>query len=917
MTDHDAPPSSSPAHGGWHRLARLVDVRRDELPVALRAFAALLLIISGHTMVETARDALLITRLPPSRLGVVYVIVAACVLPAAAIVSRLSARIGTRGALGIGLAAGAAGLVALFSARTTEVSVVTLYAASGLVGGVLVPQFWSLVGSLFTVTQARRLLGPIAAAGVLGGTLGSTAAAGLLTVLHVKALLLVSAGLLTAASLVILWGRRPELPGATEPPAARIRQSPEMLKAEPFLRRIALLVVTSTAAALAVDYFFKWSVARSVAPEHVATFVARYYAVLNVLSLATQVLVSGALVRRMGVATAMVVTPLLFATGAAGAVVAGGALVSVLLLRAVDGALINSLHRVTSELVYLPVSPLARARAKPILDGALARTTQAVCGGAFLASASVMSPTWMAVVAGALAAAWAAVAVTTRRPYLDLLRRAIPSMRPELEVERLDLDGATELVQLLGHSDPRIVIGAIDVLERRDRPRLVPALVLAHEHESVLLRALSLFAPSNREDWIPRARHLLSHENVDVRIAATRALAQHGKLDLELLSRDASPRMQGYVTVHASLREEGDPADDPHIAAILDRDGPDGEAARLGVIGAVADAKRSRRFMRLLLALAERAIATREWTEGLSRAAVAQRATVLIPDLIARLPLREGRETLRTALVALGPTAFKALSDALLDEGRERSLRVHLPNTVSRFGTSAAAELLLSRIEQERDGLVRYKSIRALQRLVTGTRIALDRRRVEGLALSNVREHFRVVGLRAAFGDPSEREATEGLLVRLLDDKIRQSLERAFRLLQIAHPLEDIGRVEVAVRSPDRRIRANAVEFIDALLSRRDQRPLSELLRAACEEVPLAARWSMAASFLTGPAPRTTVEAIEALVADADETVRALAELHRATLAGEAKRVAIKRGLGARSPVELEILAPAVEGAHG
>jgi AAA family ATP:ADP antiporter len=905
MSEQDAP--TPPSARGWDRVARFVDVRRDELPLAVRAFSALLLIISAHTIVETARDALLITRLPPRALGIVYVTVAACVLPAAAIVSRVSARIGTRWALGLGLGVGAVGMIALFSARTTETSVVTLYAASGLVGGVLVPQFWSLVGSLFTATQARRLLGPIAAAGVLGGTLGSGGAAALLSVLPVKALLLVSAGLMSVASLVILMGRRPELPGPSGPPAARIRQSPEMLRAEPFLRRIALLVVASTATALAVDYFFKWSVAQSVAPEHVARFVARYYLGLNVMSLVAQLLVSGLVVRRMGVATAVVLTPLLFATGAVGVIVAGGVLVSVLILRAVDGALINSLHRVTSELVYLPISPVTRARAKPILDGALARSTQAACGVAFLVSASVMSPTRMALVAGALAVAWLAVAMTTRRPYLDLLRRAIPSLRPELEQERLDLDGATELVQLLAHPDPRLVIGAIDVLERRGRPRLVPALVLVHEHESVLLRGLSLFAPSDRQDWLPRARRLLSHDSIDVRIAAARALAQHGQLDLDLLSRDESPRMQGYVAVHASLRRQDvDPAEDPRIVELLERQGDDGEAARLGVLGAIADAKRDRRFIRLLLALAERAVASREWTEGVSRAAISQQAMVLIPDLVARLPLREGRETLRDALVALGQRAFSAVSEALLDGKRERSLRVHLPNTVSRFGTRAAADLLLSRIEEERDGLVRYKCIRGLQRLVTANPVRLDRRRVEKLALANANEHFRVIGLRAAFGESAEREPTQGLLVRLLDDKIRQSLERAFRLLQIAHPFEDIARVEVAVRSPDPRVRANALEFVDALLSRRDQRLLSELLRTACEDVPLGTRWSMASRFLSSKAPQTVSEAVEWLVSDGDETVRALAELHRATLAGQPKRVAIKRGLGTRSPVELE-----------
>jgi hypothetical protein len=188
---------------------------------------------------------------------------------------------------------------------------------------------------------------------------------------------------------------------------------------------------------------------------------------------------------------------------------------------------------------------------------------------------------------------------------------------------------------------------------------------------------------------------------------------------------------------------------------------------------------------------------------------------------------------------------------------------------------------------------------------------------VEKLALANLSEHFRVMGLRAAFGESAEWEPTQGLLVRLLDDKIRQSFERAFRLLQIAHPFEDIARVEVAVRSPDRSVRANALEFVDALLSRRDQRLLSELLRTACEDVPLATRWSMASRLLSSSAPHTASEAVEMLVGDGDETVRALAELHRATLAGQPKRVAIKRGLGTRPPVELENETQAVEFANG
>ena len=906
--------AAEPPESAWRRVVRrLVDVRPDERPAAARVFVLLLLVIFAHTMVETVRDALLITRLPPRQLGLVYVVVAACVLPAAALVARGSARIGTRWSLGSALAMAAAGLFALYAVHTTQASVVTLYAASGLVGGVVVPLVWSHVGTLFTVTQARRLLGPIAAAGVLGGTLGSGSAAALLAVMRLKALLLVAATSLALAAILAFTavGCAPNATAsAAEPEAARIRESPEVLRAEPFLRRIALIVVVSTATALAIDYSFKWGVARAIAPEHVATFVARYYAVLNVVSLVAQIAISGAIVRRIGVAMAIVFTPFLLALGAFGALATGGAFIAVLLLRGLDGALINSVHRVTSELIYLPVSPVARQRTKPLLDGALARATQAACGGLFLATAAVMSPWAMAVVVAVVAAAWFAVAVTTRRPYLDLLRRAIPSFRPELETVPLDLDSATELVQLLGHEDPRIVIGAMDALDRRGRSRLVPALALAHDDDDVLQHALLLFARAPRGDWLPRARKLLDHPHVDVRLAAARALAQHGSLDLERVSRDPSPRMRGYVALFKSVRDgAGDPLDDPTLAEVLGRMGTDGDDARLGMLSAVADAGRTdrdARFTRLMVALADRAPFSPEWTEALSRAAMVQADAALVPHLIGRLPLGEGRETLRAAIVSLGPTAMAAVHEALLDPTRERSLRVQLPQTLANFRTRQAAELLLERVEAERDGLVRYKCIRALQRLVTNNPIDLDRQRVEGLAQANLHEHYRVMGLRIAFPDPVERESTERLLVRLLEDKLKQSLERTFRLLQIAHRRESITRVEVAARSPDRRVRANALEFIDALLSRRDQRALSQLLRAACEDLPLEGRWNLASDLVPFPVYRSTPEAVEALVVDGDSTVKALAELHRAALAKEHKRVALSRSFGKRPPVELE-----------
>ena len=904
-------------------LSRLVDVRRGEWRALVKAFATLLLLITGHTALETARDALVLTRLPARGLGIIYVAVALCVLPAVGLASRASVRFGAQRALGGGLVTAAALLGALFALPMGRATAVAVYVTSGLIGAVLVPLYWNLLASIFNVAQARRLLGIVGAAGVLGGALGSTAAATLLMVFHTRALLLVSSGVLVVTAVVLVWmpaGEREPLPRPTG--ILPSRRDAEDLREEPFLRRIALLVVVSTAAALFLDYFFKWTVARTVPHHEIAGFVARYYAWLNGLSVVAQIFVTGVLVRRIGVATTMVVTPFLVLLGGVGALVAAGALTAVLAVKAVDGTLRNSVHRVTMELVYLPVPPGVRARAKPFIDGALARMTQAVAGLLLLGlgGANCLSSWLLAGIVVAATVGWLAVAVTTRGPYLGLLRHAVMGDSPASpDVAPIDLESAEVLVERLADQDRLVVLGGMNVLARRGRERLIPALILLHEDPAVLVRALGIFGASEREDWIARARRLLSDPRESVRMAAARALAMHGRLDAGDLAGDADRRLHAYAALQLSLASaDRDPLDDPEIAELLDRPGADGEEARLGLLAVIVDAKWNGRLSRLLVALETRAGTSREWTEALARAAASQQARALIPSLVSRLVLGDTREIVRAALVSFGRPALDEVWGTLLDPLRERRLRVHLPNTLARFGTKPAAELLLRCIETEHDGLVRYKAIRGLGRLTTDRRITMDRARVERLAYANLVEHFRLLGLRATFtaspsSDVRGPSITRFLLVGLLDDKLRQSLERTFRLLKIAHPRDDLHRVQIATQSNDSRARANAGEFLDALLRRGDQRALRELLLLVADDLSIADRVARGSALLHTTPPVTPEAAVASMIGDADAALAALASLHAATVAGKPARVAIGGGLGERPVVELSTAgAPAV-----
>jgi AAA family ATP:ADP antiporter len=902
-------------------VARLIDLRPGESRVAIPSFFLLALMAAGYAALETARDALLVTRLPQRQFGLVYIAVAAASLPAAAVLARVARRWDAQRVL-FGLLLLSAAAVLVYTALPIHrVVVIALYATVGLISSALFPQFWLLIGTALTVGQSRRLIGPIASAGVVGSVVGSAMGAATLPALSVRALIVLAAAMLVAAGVVTLLVPRPPprstLQDSQDAATTPLATSMSAFREEPFLLRVAVLVAATTATALVIDYFFKSTIARTIPSGARGVFIARYYAIVNVIALAVQLFLGDAIVRGFGVATAMVVTPLFSVAGGAASLLVAGFSAPVLVLKGIDASLRSSINRLTTELVYLPVSSLGRARAKPFIDGALARIVQALTAGTLfgLASAHWLSARVFGAIVLLLSSLWLVAALTMRRHYIGQLRRSVvPALADDGSPLDLDVSSAELIVEHLGSDDPLDVLAAMNTLERRGHQRLIPALVLRHPDARVLRRALEIFAcgPPTRSDWYTLAGPLIDHTDALVRIAAASALASRGKLDLDRLASDSSPGARGYAAFHAAVAGPQESlADDPHLVAAL----RDDSAALAGVLAAVADADPSPRVSRLLLVIADvRGPKPTAWTRLLARAAVRQREVQMIPHLLERLAHWQDRETIRGALVALGEPAFARIARALEDTNGPRSLRVHLPQTLGRFGTPAAAEILLDLVEHEPDGLVRYKALRALGQLVAEDRVGVDRGRIAACVRANLVGYFSLLGLRVALGTPPNAapgapSTTFRLFAGLLDDKLRQSIERVFRLLKIAHPKEDIHRVYLACIGIDKRARANASEFLDALLWRRDEKGLRPLIRVVSDDLSPQAQVNRSATYLGLTPPRSHEEAVQVALADADIKVAALAALYAGASGADGLAASVKKAYEKRPS-----LAPAARG---
>jgi ATP:ADP antiporter, AAA family len=856
--------------------SRFLDVRPGEVGLFLRVFLVLGLTIAGHTLLETARDALFLARLPPKLLALVYVAVALGMLVITPLSVRLTRRAGPRNALVVSLLL-TAFVSAWFRTRTPSSGVVfALYVFGTLSATLLIGQFWMLAGTLFSASQSRRLFGPLASGGVLGAITGAGAATLLLEVTSVRSLLTVAP--LAYFGAALLASKVPLEEPATNAENAKTRIAPELTKMrrDPFLWRLAAIAALSVAVSLVIDYLYRAKVASTLQADQLAPFFARYQLLLSIGSLLLQLTVTSSVVQRVGVLGLALTAPTLLTLGGALSALSSASFAVVVTLKATDSALRNSLGRVASELLWAPVENQARGRG--LVDLLVTRSTQALAGVVLLGATMNRnpSPVLLAICAAGLSCAWLIVGLGLRAPYIALFRSALRrgSVERDFTLGELDLTSLEMLVEALAKPEANEVIAAMNVLAERKREKLIPALILHHSDEPVLIRALELFGGTARRDWLPLGERLLDHPNLRVQQAAVRAFALSGMAPvLERILSHPNPSLRAFAAVYlAQLNGKALPGDP--LTWELFRDDDAEHTLKLAFIETLAvhpppDATR------VLLQLGRLPALLGAVTQSL--ALVGDESSISF--LIGRLKFAEDRLAARRGLVRLGPAAFEALRTALTNPRVERRVRIHVPRSISAFANPEAVALLISIMLGDQEGLIRYKALRGLGQLARESSLMIPTAPVMDELKRNSIEYLRLFSARNSL----ERDAALSarlavkLVTELLDDKIQQSFDRLARLLQIIHRGDDIRTIFSALSSADRRQRGQAIEFLDALIRGvgRSSDDIATLLRLVVDDLPAQER-ARRATELVGVFANAH-DTLEQLAQDQDAILRDLA----------------------------------------
>lgn len=900
-------------------LEAIADVRPEERRGTLAAFLTLLGILTGHALLETARDALFLARLPASQLPWVYLAMAGV-----AVLLTQGSWSGPKGRLapyGLSLLLSCAALGTLgfwwFNVGSGAMRVRALYVWAGLVGTMTALQFWLVLGELYTITQAKRIFKLVATGSLIGALLGSLVGRTLALHFPAPTLVLAAAAVFALTALgPALFMRRPIVSDERLQSRSRtsLRAAAALVRADPYVMRLAGLVLVSTVALTLGDYVFKSAVARSVPKESLGAFFATLNLALNGLALLVQVSVLGWVMRVMGLHRALWILPALVCAGTTG-LAFGGGLVAGLLLKGADGSLRYSLHRTSTELLFLPISDALRARAKPIIDVVGQRGGQALASVFILSEVSQnRGDTLLSAGAAVLCVVWIAWAVELKPLYLALFRRALRDglIRREADAPDLDLGALEALFGALNSQDDREVIGALDLLADEGRARLIPALVLYHPSQRVVLHAFELFAQAGRSDCAPIAERLLGHLDPEIRAAALRTLStlRPDEVLLRQSGQDPSPLVRATALV--GLVSGGWISDEAEgqLEELLHADD-------LGARRALAQALARQPSPVFAAALLELARLRDPETQVLAAQAMGPlKDERFLPALLELLPGLETRDAAREAFEAYGEAGLRFLAAALADTGLERALRRQIPRTIARFAPEPAAAVLLGRLLDEPDGRVRYKLLRALGRLQSDhPDLALDRgvlRQACESTLDAVTRlwHRRLELLAGARVTPARRTPGHELLATLLVHKQEHATERLFRLLGLLYRSEDFKRIYRGLFSLQPKVRASSRELLENALPPRLRPRVLALIDDGPEEPRLAA---VAGGLLLEPLPYETLLAL--MMEERDETLRCLAAYHvgELGLVGLRGRLLAFREAHAASPVYSKVLERALE----
>ncbi|HKV98501.1 MAG TPA: Npt1/Npt2 family nucleotide transporter [Vicinamibacterales bacterium] len=725
------------------------------------------------------------------------------------------------------------------------------YVWVGICGILAISQVWMLANAVWTTRESKRLFGLLGSGGIVGGIVAGFLTQTIVHTLGTDAILLFMVGLLLlSAPLVALVWKQQAHEGSHDPEGEvprSLRESARLVGQSPHLRAIAALILLGSVVTTVAGWQYKSIAKEAFAQKDQLTyFFGAVTAYTGIISLVAQLVLTAKLLRRFGVGLTLLILPVLLMAGSV-AVLVWGTVWAATFLRSSDVVIRYSADTSAIQLLYLPVPAKIKLQVKSFIDTVVWKVGDGLAGLTLLLFATKLrfTPREISVITIVLVGAWIVSAVVARRQYVGTLRANIQSvsLRPaDISVPTLDQSTTNVLAEKLSSPHAKDVLYGLTLFEMGQRMQSHAAVrkLLAHPAAEVRTKAIAILDEAGDASVRPQVSALLRDEDLAVRTEALRYLTRHDHVDplsqIEQLDEFSSATVRSAAV--AFLGRPGDGQNLDAAAMILDR-----------MVQEAGDGSRETRLeaARVLASLPDHfedqleALLTDgdpEVVREALRAAGQRRRRRFVPAMIGHLARPDLRTDAVDSLVMFEDGVVGTLRDHLVDPDESLPIRQAIPEVLRKIGSASAAGALGDAL-LEPDLTLRFRVISALNKLQETTRdLVLDRQTVDAVMIAELMGHYRSYQLLGTLG---------GVPDAALKTSMEHELERIFRLMKLLSPSLDLKEAYAGAHSSDAVMHANALEFLDNILSPQLRTLIVPLLDS---EVTIAERVKLADRFL-------------------------------------------------------------------
>ncbi len=358
-------------------IQKVFDVREGEFKVSFWMLSYIFLIIAVLLIIKPTVNALFLSELGVEQLPFAFLLVAVTAIISSFFYSRALAKFSLNKIVKVTLLGSVTILIALGILLKVNVLegwlLYFFYVWVAIYAVLSASQFWVLANLVFNVREAKRLFSFIGSGAIMGGIFGGYLTSILAPLIGNDNMIFLAACLLLLCIPLLsnIWKSRVKILGDFKKKKRTHLASGRplhLIKKSKHLTYIACIVAVSVLVAKLVDYLFSDFASAAIPdPEDLTSFFAFWFSTFNLLSLGIQLFFTHRIVGIWGVGFSLLLLPIGIFSGSLFFLILPE-LSAVVVIKAMDGVLKQSVHKSATELLALPLPFELKNKTKSFID---------------------------------------------------------------------------------------------------------------------------------------------------------------------------------------------------------------------------------------------------------------------------------------------------------------------------------------------------------------------------------------------------------------------------------------------------------------------------------------------------------------------------------------------------------------------